>query len=253
LDAVDRTGADISTLRECSLGAAPVSPLLVSRCERAGMRVFRRYGATEHPSITAGDPGDALDKRLSTEGRCMPGNRIRLVDDFGRDVKAGDEGEIASRGPERFLGYLDPSLDADAFLPGGWYRTGDLGRIDDDGYLVLTDRKKDVIIRGGENISSREVEDILTAHPDIAEAAAVARPDHRMGERVCAFVVPRESRTVTLDSIREHFASRGVARQKTPEYLRLVDALPRNATGKVLKHVLRDGLAAETPAEQQTA
>lgn len=249
MDAVDQTGADISTLRECSLGAAPVSPSLVSRCERAGMRVFRRYGATEHPSITAGDPGDPLDKRLATEGRCMPGNQIRLVDDLGRDVKTGDQGEIASRGPERFLGYLDPALDTDAFLPGGWYRTGDIGRIDDDGYLILTDRKKDVIIRGGENISSREVEDILAAHPAIAEAAAVARPDHRMGERVCAFVVPRDSRPVTLDSIRDHFASRGVARQKTPEHLRLTDTLPRNATGKVLKHLLRERLAAEVPAE----
>jgi non-ribosomal peptide synthetase component E (peptide arylation enzyme) len=182
---------------------------------------------------------DPLDKQLHTEGRAMAGAELRFVGDDGQDVPVGQEGEIATRGPDLFQGYFDPALNASAFLPGGWYRTGDIGRLDAGGYLLITDRKKDIIIRGGENISSREVEDLLLRHPSIADVAVVAAKDGRMGEVVMACVVLRPGNQITLKSIRDFFVSSGVAKQKTPERLVIVDALPRNASGKVLKHELR--------------
>jgi len=239
VEAADRDGRDLTSLRQYLVGAATVPPALVERCVAQGLAVFHCYGSSEHPTVTSGTPDDPLDKRLHTEGRAMAGSELRFVDDDGNDVPAGAEGEIATRGPELFLGYLDPALDVAAFLPGGWYRTGDIGRLDDDGHLLITDRKKDIIIRGGENISSREVEELLLQIPGVAEAAAVAAADDRMGEVVRACIVPRPGADITLDTIRGFFADAGIARQKTPERLTLLDALPRNASGKVLKHELR--------------
>jgi acyl-CoA synthetase (AMP-forming)/AMP-acid ligase II len=251
IEAAERDRRDLSSLKSCLVGAAPVPPTLIERCAAHGLRTFRCYGSSEHPTVTVGSPDDPLDKRLTTEGRPMRGVDMRFVDEDGADVPAGESGEIATRGPDRFIGYTDPALNAKAMLPGGWFRTGDVGRLDADGYLLITDRKKDIIIRGGENISSREVEDMLFSHPGIAEAAVVAAPDPRMGEVVCAFVIPRSGADVTLASIAAHFAAAGIARQKTPEQLVLVGDLPRNATGKVLKQELR--AIAHAKAQEQAA
>lgn len=239
IEAAERDGRDLSSLASCLVGAAPVPPSLIERCAAQGLRTFRSYGSSEHPTLTTGFPDDDMEKRLTTEGRLMWQSEVRFVDDDGEDVPVGEAGEIATRGPELFLGYFDESLNAKAFLPGGWYRTGDIGHLDEDGYLKITDRKKDIIIRGGENISSREVEDLLFGHPAIAEAAVVASPDERMGEIVLAYVIPKPGSTVTLEDIRTHFAEAGIARQKTPEQLVIVADMPRNSTGKVLKHELR--------------
>lgn len=237
LDERDRGAATLTTLREFMVGAAGVPPAIIERADRAGIAAYRAYGSSEHPTISSGTPDDPLVKRATTDGRVIGGNEIRLVDDDGADVS---EGEIVTRGPELFLGYTDPALDAESFLPGGWFRTGDIGRLDADGFLTITDRKKDIIVRGGENISSKEVEDILALHPAVAEAAAVGVPDDRYGERVCAFVVLREvDGSLDLDEIGRHFAETGVARQKTPERLVVVDALPRTPAGKLQKHRLR--------------
>ena len=141
--------------------------------------------------MTAGSIADPLDRRADTDGRLLAGNQIRLVDADGRDVPTGRDGEILSRGPELFTGYTDPALNAAAFLPGGWFRTGDVGRTDADGYLTVTDRLKDIIIRGGENISAKEVEDLLVTHPAVADVAVIPVPDPALGERVCAVVVAR--------------------------------------------------------------
>jgi acyl-CoA synthetase (AMP-forming)/AMP-acid ligase II len=241
LDAAERDGRDLSSLRFYTVGAAPVPPTLIARCATRGLATFRSYGSTEHPTVSAGDPNDPLEKRLTTEGHLMPGVEIRFVDDDGSDVRPGEDGEIATRGPELFLGYFDTSINDAAFLPGGWYRTGDIGRLDEDGYLLVTDRKKDIIIRGGENISSREVEDILLSHPAIAEAAVVAAPDARLGEVVLAYVVLSPGASMSLTMVKEHFAGAGIAKQKTPERLVVLEVMPRNATGKILKHVLRRG------------
>jgi len=190
---------------------------------------------------------DPLAKRAYTDGALLAGNKVRLVDADGNDVRAGEVGEIVTTGPELFLGYTDPVLDAAAFLPGRWYRTGDLGFLDADGYLTVTDRLKDIIIRGGENISAKEIEDLLAEHPAIAEVAVVAAPDPVMGERVCAVVVPRAGHSFDVDEARRYFARVGAARQKTPEAVLLVDELPRTPAGKVQKFVLRT-MAAQEPA-----
>jgi acyl-CoA synthetase (AMP-forming)/AMP-acid ligase II len=216
-----------------------VPSTLIERCAARGLNTFRSYGSSEHPTVTTGFPTDAMEKRLTTEGKAMAGSEMRFVNDDGDDVAEGADGEIVTRGSELFAGYFDSSLNAAAMLPGGWYRTGDIGHLDPDGYLVISDRKKDIIIRGGENISSREVEDIILADPTVLDAAVVAWPDARMGEIVCAFVIPRPGFEVTLESVRAHFAQAGTARQKTPERVALIDELPRNSTGKVLKHELR--------------
>ncbi len=239
IEAADRDGRDLSSLVNYLVGAAPVPPVLVERSVEGAIAVYHCYGSSEHPTVTSGTAADPLDKRLHTEGRVMAGSELRFVDDDGEEVGAGEEGEICTRGPELFIGYFDATLDAAAFLPGGWYRTGDIGRMDSDGYLLITDRKKDIIIRGGENISSREVEELLLGHPAVAEVAVVAAKDERMGEVVRACIVPRDDAELTLDAIRTWFAEAGVARQKTPERLTLLAELPRNATGKVLKHQLR--------------
>lgn len=253
LDAADHDGRDLSSLVNCLVGAAPVPSGLIARAEEHGLRPYRSYGSSEHPTVTAGNPGDPIAKRLGSEGRPTRGCEIAFVDEAGRFLPVGDEGELVTRGPELFLGYLDPTLDAQAFLPGGWFRTGDIGRRDADGYLVITDRIKDVIIRGGENISSREVEDVLFTHPDVAAAAVVAAPDERLGEIVCAFVVAAPGATPTLEALRAHLVSAGLARAKAPERLELVSELPRNATGKVLKHELRRRADSDrTPAQLLT-
>jgi len=240
IDAADRDGRDLTCFRHYVVGAAPVPPSLVERCKGLGLAVYHCYGSSEHPTITSGKAEDPLDKQLNTEGQLITGNEMRFVDDDGNDVGAGEDGEIATRGPELFMGYLDASLNDAAFLPGGWYRTGDIGRLDAEGYLLITDRKKDIIIRGGENISSKEVEALLLGHPAVADVAVVAAPDERMGEVVRACVVLKPGASLTLDDVRAFFARAGIARQKTPERLSVVAELPRNASGKVLKHVLRD-------------
>jgi cyclohexanecarboxylate-CoA ligase len=140
-----------------------------------------------------------------------------------------------------FVGYRDAAMDTDSFLPGGWFRTGDIGRLDADGFLTITDRKKDVIIRGGENIASKEVEDLLMLHPAI-DAAAVGQPDERLGERVAVFVQLRPGATIDLPEIQRHFDTLGVARQKTPEHLEFITEFPRSLSGKVRKVELRDRL-----------
>jgi cyclohexanecarboxylate-CoA ligase len=239
LEAAERSGRGTGGLRDYLVGAASVPPVLVERADRAGISAYRAYGSSEHPTISSGGPGDPLGKRAGTDGRPMPGTQVRIVDAEGRDLPPGRDGEIWSRGPELFAGYRDPALNAEAFTADGWLRTGDVGRMDEDGYLTVTDRLKDIIVRGGEKISSKEVEDLLSVHPAVAETVAVAEPDERYGERVCAFVVLRQGRHLDLDAVRDHFAAHGAARQKTPERLVVVDVLPRTAAGKVRKHELR--------------
>lgn len=227
-------------LVQMSVGAASVPTSLMERAERHGCPGTRTYGSTEHPTISGAFPADPFEKRATTDGKLLPGVQVRLVDDAGQAVGTDIPGEIVSMGPELFKGYLDPAHNAAAFAADGWFHTGDIGQLDADGYLRIVDRKKDIIIRGGENISSKEVEDVLTAHPAVAEAAVVAWPDARMGERVGAFVRLRETAALTVDDVAAHFAAAGIARQKTPERLVVVDDFPRTPAGKVLKTELRE-------------
>jgi non-ribosomal peptide synthetase component E (peptide arylation enzyme) len=193
--------------------------------------------------MTAGEADDPLEKRARRDGRPLPGNRIRIVDEEGAEVPNGEAGEIVAIGPEHFISYSDPEFNLEAFTADGWLRTGDIGVLDADGYLTITDRRKDIIIRGGENISSKEVEDVLVEHAAVRAGAVTGIPDRRYGEIVCAFVVVEPGAALELDAVREHFFAAGIARQKTPERLVLVEELPRTAAGKVKKHELRASLA----------
>jgi acyl-CoA synthetase (AMP-forming)/AMP-acid ligase II len=239
LEAAQRDDRDLSSLRQFVIGATSVPPAVVEASEAAGVRCVRCYGSTEMPTITQCLPDDPLEKRLNTDGRLNPGCELRILDEQGRDVALGDEGELTVRGPERFLGYTEPALDAAAFLPGGWFLTGDVGRMDEDGFVTITDRKKDIIIRGGENISSREVEDVLLTVPGVKEAAAIGWPDTRLGERVCAVVLADPGFPPTLEAVADAFARAGLARQKVPERLELVSEFPRTPSGKIQKAELR--------------
>lgn len=242
LDAVEATGADVSSLRACGTGGATVPEAMIERAERLGIRLFRRYGMSEHPTVSQSADGDTLGRRGGTDGRARDGVEIRIVDDDGRDVAEGAEGEVATRGPDMYVGYSDPALTAAATLPGGWYLSGDIGRLDADGYLAITDRKKDIIIRGGENISSREVEDLLLLLPGVREAAAVAYPDPRLGERICAYLITEPGVEIDVAAVDAAFAAMGVARQKTPERVVLAQDLPRTPAGKIRKAQLRQEL-----------
>ena len=143
------------------MGGAPVPSAVAERATDLGISLIRAYGSTEHPSTTASMHSDPVEKRIYTDGRIISGSELRLLDAEGRPVAVGEPGEIRSRGPELFAGYTDPALTADAIDAAGWYDTGDIGILDEDGYLTITDRKKDIIIRGGENVSSAEVENVL--------------------------------------------------------------------------------------------
>jgi acyl-CoA synthetase (AMP-forming)/AMP-acid ligase II len=151
----------------------------------------------------------------------------------------GDEGEVVVRGPEQFVGYRDPALNADAFTSDGWLRTGDLGRLDAEGRLTITDRIKDIIVRGGETISSSQVEEAMATHPAVAEVAAFGAPERRYGEAVVIVVVLKPGASLDVEEVHRHFSGSGLARQKTPEILVIADALPRTALGKVKKAELR--------------
>jgi acyl-CoA synthetase (AMP-forming)/AMP-acid ligase II len=198
-----------------------------------GIRVFRSYGSTEHPSITGCLLDEPEVKRLTTDGHPLPGVELRL----------GANGEIQSRGPDCFLGYTDPDLTATVFDTEGWYRTGDVGVLDEDGYLTITDRVSDVIIRGGENISAQEIEELMMELDAVAEVAVVAAPDERLGEHAAAVMRVRERMAApTLERVRAHLAGVGLARQKWPESLHEVAEFPRTPSGKVQKFRLREQL-----------
>ena len=209
--------------------------------EEMGAPICSGYGLTECPVPVMNGVEDPDDKRAHTEGRASPpGAEIRIVKLDGTIAAAGEEGEVRVRAPQVCLGYWDAALDADAFDADGFFRTGDLGILDAEGYLSISGRLKDVIIRKGENISAKEVEDLLYTHEQVADVAVIGVPDPNAGERACAVVVPADPLlSLTLADVVAHLTAAGLMRQKLPERLELVDALPRNPTGKVLKHELR--------------
>jgi acyl-CoA synthetase (AMP-forming)/AMP-acid ligase II len=222
-------------LRAFTAGGAPTPAELLHELEQAfaGKPVVNSWGLTEFPVAASAAPSDPAHRLATTVGRAAPGVRVRVVD-----------GELRLKGPQRFVGYVDPALDTDAFDETGWFRTGDLGVIDDDGYITITGRLKDVIIRNGENVSALEVEEVLLRHPDIADASVLGLPDTRTGERICAVIVPAAHRRVTMDMVIEHCASEYLARQKMPEQIAIVDAIERNPMGKVVKSELRSWVLA---------
>jgi acyl-CoA synthetase len=243
LDHPSFTSEHARRIRRVGLGGAPVPPALAERAAAHGITIVRAYGSTEHPSVSGCSFDDPANKRHGTDGRPMTGVEIRLVDGDGIDVAPGDAGEIWSRGPDLCVGYTEAALSEIAFDDDGWYRTGDMGVVDADGFLTITDRLNDVIIRGGENISAAETEAAIAALPQVAEVAVVAAPDERLGEHACAIVrlAPGVS-SIDLGDITAQLARGGLARQKWPEELRVVPDFPRTASGKVRKVDLRRNL-----------
>ena len=229
LDHPDRASTDLGTLRSVGYGAAALPPAARRRAERLlGCSLVEGYGMTE------------LSGNAVFDGVVDPAIELRLVDDVGRDVEAGRPGEIVARGPQVMHGYVDDGHgNGDAFVD-GWFRTGDIGRFDPEGRLTIVDRRKDIIITGGENVASREVEDVLAGHPDIADVAVVGAPDPEWGERIVAVIVAAPD---AADGLAERAVAhcRGeLAGFKTPRQVELVESLPVNDNGKVDKRALRD-------------
>jgi acyl-CoA synthetase (AMP-forming)/AMP-acid ligase II len=233
LDHPDFTDEHLALMPWAGLGGSPIPLAVAERASRMGIRLLRAYGSTEHPSITGSYIDEPEVKRLTTDGHELPSVDLRLDDD----------GQILTRGADCFLGYTDPELTQTVFDADGWYHTGDVGVVDDDGYVTITDRISDIIIRGGENISAQEVEDSLMGLDAVAEVSVVAEPDARLGEHAAAVLrLHQGAELPTLDQMREHLAGVGLARQKWPEAIYRVDEFPRTPSGKVQKFRLRDDL-----------
>jgi cyclohexanecarboxylate-CoA ligase len=239
----------VRSLRLYPMGGARVTALDVrDATAHLGCPSRRTYGLTEMPTLSTGPVGDPQHRHETTEGRAIGHGEIRIVDGRGAPVPAGTAGEITCRGPELFAGYVDATQNAGAFTADGWFRTGDLGTLDADGFLTVVGRLKDIIIRGGENISPAEVELLLLEHPSVGDVAIVGAPDAVYGERACAFVETADE-AFDLAAASAHLKAAGLASFKLPERLERRISLPRNENGKVDRAALRAEAAGLTGAE----
>ena len=246
LDQPDFSPEHAALTPSIGLGGSPVPVSVAERAEALGIKVVRAYGSTEHPSITGSSPAEPQSKRNGTDGRPMAGVELRIVDEEGRDQPAHEPGEILSRGPDLFAGYTNADLTRQAMTDDGWYRTGDVGVLDEDGYLTITDRLTDVIIRGGLNLSAAEIEEALMQISSVTECAVVAMPDDRFGERACGVIRMRPGEAApNLDTVQSHLDAVGLPKQKWIEALRVVDDFPRTPSGKIKKFILRQELRGE--------
>jgi cyclohexanecarboxylate-CoA ligase len=243
------TTAPMATVRMMNGGGSPKSPALCrALAEEMDVKLVYGYGMTECPTIALATPVDSPEQLACTDGWAVPETEIRIVDSAGAPGESrapNVEGDIEIRGAALFSGYIDDTTTAESFTADGWFRTGDRGRLRDDGHLVLTGRSKDLIIRKGENISAQEIELILLGLPSVAGVAVIGVPDEQRGERVCAVVELKPDVVApTLDDVIEQCRRQGLMTQKIPEQLEVVDALPRNSMMKVLKLELRQRFAA---------
>jgi cyclohexanecarboxylate-CoA ligase len=239
---------DVSSLmRFCCMGA-PIPRAMVREARRKlpGLVVLGGWGQTENALVTLGIPGDPDEKLIDTDGYPWPGMRIRVVDDSGAELPSGTAGRVQVAGPFLFVGYAERLEMTRALFDGEWFDTGDLAHIDAEGYLSISGRTKDVIIRGGENIPVAYVENVLSEHPQIQEVAVVGVPDPRLQERACACIVPTAGAEFTFDDIKAFLAEKGVAKQYWPERLEICPELPRTASGKIQKFRLREQIGVGT-------
>ncbi|HKX79337.1 MAG TPA: AMP-binding protein [Novosphingobium sp.] len=242
LRAARDAGSRLPSMRLFACGGAAVSPALIASVPKITerCRAFRIYGATEVPMVTKGFiEAEELALASTSDGRVVD-YRVRAIDTSGRALAPGEEGEIAAKGPSMFLGYTDPEETSKALDAQGFFRTGDLGVVHANGAVVITGRLKDIIIRGGENLSPVEIENALERHAAIREAAVVAMPDDRLGEAVAAFLIaePAQPRPAARE-IAAHLDTAGLARQKIPAHIEFVEEFPRTASGKIRKDLLR--------------
>ncbi|MEX9523534.1 medium-chain fatty-acid--CoA ligase [Escherichia coli] len=241
LNLLEKQPADLSALRFFLCGGTTIPKKVARECQQRGIKLLSVYGSTESSPHAVVNLDDPLSCFMHTDGYAAAGVEIKVVDDARKTLPPGCEGEEASRGPNVFMGYFDePELTARALDEEGWYYSGDLCRMDEAGYIKITGRKKDIIVRGGENISSREVEDILLQHPKIHDACVVAMPDERLGERSCAYVVLKAPHhSLSLEEVVAFFSRKRVAKYKYPEHIVVIEKLPRTASGKIQKFLLR--------------
>ena len=241
LNLLEKQPADLSALRFFLCGGTTIPKKVARECQQRGIKLLSVYGSTESSPHAVVNLDDPLSRFMHTDGYAAAGVEIKVVDDARKTLPPGCEGEEASRGPNVFMGYFDePELTARALDEEGWYYSGDLCRMDEAGYIKITGRKKDIIVRGGENISSREVEDILLQHPKIHDACVVAMSDERLGERSCAYVVLKAPHhSLSLEEVVAFFSRKRVAKYKYPEHIVVIEKLPRTASGKIQKFLLR--------------
>ncbi|HBP7825381.1 TPA: medium-chain fatty-acid--CoA ligase [Escherichia coli] len=241
LNVLEKQPADLSALRFFLCGGTTIPKKVARECQQRGIKLLSVYGSTESSPHAVVNLNDPLSRFMHTDGYAAAGVEIKVVDDARKTLPPGCEGEEASRGPNVFMGYFDePELTARALDEEGWYYSGDLCRMDEAGYIKITGRKKDIIVRGGENISSREVEDILLQHPKIHDACVVAMSDERLGERSCAYVVLKAPHhSLSLEEVVAFFSRKRVAKYKYPEHIVVIEKLPRTTSGKIQKFLLR--------------
>ena len=241
LNVLEKQPADLSALRFFLCGGTTIPKKVARECQQLGIKLLSVYGSTESSPHAVVNLDDPLSRFMHTDGYAAAGVEIKVVDDARKTLPPGCEGEEASRGPNVFMGYFDePELTARALDEEGWYYSGDLCRMDEAGYIKITGRKKDIIVRGGENISSREVEDILLQHPKIHDACVVAMSDERLGERSCAYVVLKAPHhSLSLEEVVAFFSRKRVAKYKYPEHIVVIEKLPRTTSGKIQKFLLR--------------
>lgn len=252
LSVYDAEKHDCSAMRVWVCAGSPIPGSVVTAANKmfSNGQVLSLYGRSENYVTTMVSVTDPEERSVTSDGKPVPHAEVKIVGEDGLEVPRGEEGDIAYKGPSHMLGYYrDPDETAALFTPEGFSRSGDLGRMDQDGFVRVTGRTKDIIIRGGMNISSRELEDHLLHLDGVANVAAVGMPDERLGEKVCLYVVPKPGAEITLQDAIDFLKQEGVATQKLPERLEVVDALPMTATGKVQKHVLRDLVAEKLKAE----
>ncbi|EKO9781793.1 medium-chain fatty-acid--CoA ligase [Escherichia coli] len=241
LNLLEKQPADLSALRFFLCGGTTIPKKVARECQQRSIKLLSVYGSTESSPHAVVNLDDPLSRFMHTDGYAAAGVEIKVVDDARKTLPPGCEGEEASRGPNVFMGYFDePELTARALDEEGWYYSGDLCRMDEAGYIKITGRKKDIIVRGGENISSLEVEDILLQHPKIHDACVVAMPDERLGERSCAYIVLKAPHhSLSLEEVVAFFSRKRVAKYKYPEHIVVIEKLPRTASGKIQKFLLR--------------
>jgi acyl-CoA synthetase (AMP-forming)/AMP-acid ligase II len=241
-------------LRCCPGGGAPKPPGLHERVkhELGGVGILSGWGLTEAPVLTMSRPQDPDEKLSDTEGTPLPGVAIRVVGPDGRQCEAGEPGELRVQAPQQMLGYVNRQLDAEVFDEEGSLRTGDLGIVDPDGFVRITGRLKDVVIRNGENVATAEVEELLRAHPDVTDAAVIGLPDPRTGERVCAVIeLTFHVRPLNVELVGTYLEEAGLRRIAWPEQIEIVTSLPRNVAGKVDKSALKQAFTPDADSARR--
>jgi len=235
----DFAGHDLSSLEYGICGAAPMPVALFEAFEEAfDITVIEGYGLTEGTVASTMNPREGV-RKVGSIGKALPGQEVRVMDDDGSLLGPGEVGEIVIRGDNVMLGYLRKPLETAESLGDGWLHTGDVGTVDEDGYFFIVDRKKDLIIRGGENVYPVEVDAVLFEHDAVLEAAVIGVPDEVMGEEVKAFLVACPGKEIDVDDVRA-FCEERLARYKVPRYYEVIDALPKNVIGKTLRKELRE-------------